>query len=90
MQIRSANPGITSKEANGAAWRQYNYGETTEAFPAHYGVAKAKLPPGSTATSPATRPLAWGLIAAAGRPAAAVLGSYPITPASDILHDWRA
>jgi 2-oxoglutarate ferredoxin oxidoreductase subunit alpha len=66
----------------------YNYGETTEAFTAHYVVPKAKLPPGTYRSITGNQALAWGLIAAAQRSGCELfLGSYPITPASDILHD---
>lgn len=66
----------------------YNYGETTEAFTAHYTVQKAKLPPGKYRSITGNQALAWGLITAAQRSGCKLfLGSYPITPASDILHD---
>jgi 2-oxoglutarate/2-oxoacid ferredoxin oxidoreductase subunit alpha len=66
----------------------YNYGETTEAFTAHYSVPKAKLPAGKYRSITGNQALAWGLMAAAQRSGCELfLGSYPITPASDILHD---
>ncbi|HZZ30260.1 MAG TPA: 2-oxoacid:acceptor oxidoreductase subunit alpha [Pirellulales bacterium] len=66
----------------------YNYGETTEAFTAHYSVPKAKLPPGKYRSITGNQALAWGLITAAQRSGCELfLGSYPITPASDILHE---
>lgn len=66
----------------------YNYGETTEAFTAHYTVPKAKLPPGKYRSITGNQALAWGLITAAQRSGCELfLGSYPITPASDILHE---
>jgi 2-oxoglutarate ferredoxin oxidoreductase subunit alpha len=76
-------------EANRRALRAgYNYGETTEAFSAHYAVAKAKLPPGRYRNITGNQALAWGLITAAKRSGCPLfLGSYPITPASDILHE---
>ena len=66
----------------------YNYGETTEAFASHFRVAKAKLPPGLYRNITGNQAMAWGLIAAAKRSGCELfLGSYPITPASDILHE---
>ncbi len=66
----------------------YNYGETTEAFTAHYTVPKAKLQPGTYRSITGNQALAWGLMAAAQRSNCELfLGSYPITPASDILHE---
>ena len=67
----------------------YNYGETTELFPAHYRVPQGQPDArATTATSPATRRRRWASSAAsqlAGLPL--FYGSYPITPASDILHE---
>ena len=71
--------------AFGAGW---NFGETTEAFPARYEVKPAPLTPGTYRNINGNTALAYGLIAAsqlAGLPL--FLGSYPITPASDILHE---
>ena len=71
--------------AFGAGW---NFGETTEAFPARYEVKPAPLNPGTYRNISGNTALAYGLIAAsqlAGLPL--FLGSYPITPASDILHE---
>ena len=66
----------------------WNYGETTEAFATVYEVAPAKLPPGEYRQISGNTALAYGIIAA-GQLAdiQVVLGSYPITPASDILHE---
>jgi 2-oxoglutarate/2-oxoacid ferredoxin oxidoreductase subunit alpha len=76
-------------EANRRAlYAGYNYGETTEAFGDHYAVAKAKLPPGKYRNITGNQALAWGLMAASERSGCPLfLGSYPITPASDILHE---
>ncbi len=75
--------------ANVAAFRAgWNFGETTEAFPARYQVKPAPLTPGTYRNISGNTALAYGLIAAsqlAGLPL--FLGSYPITPASDILHE---
>jgi 2-oxoglutarate/2-oxoacid ferredoxin oxidoreductase subunit alpha len=76
-------------EANRRAlYAGYNYGETTEAFGDHYAVPKAKLAPGKYRNITGNQALAWGLIAASQRSGCPLfLGSYPITPASDILHE---
>ena len=66
----------------------WNYGETTEAFATVYEVARATLPPGEYRQISGNTALSYGIIAA-GQLAGVqvVLGSYPITPASDILHE---
>ena len=65
-----------------------NYGETTEAFGTTYEVSPAKLTPGEYRQISGNTALAYGIVAA-GQLAGiqVVLGSYPITPASDILHE---
>ncbi|OBJ72341.1 2-oxoacid:acceptor oxidoreductase subunit alpha [Mycobacterium sp. 1274756.6] len=76
-------------EANVLALKAgWNYGETTEAFGTTYEVAPAKLPPGEYRQISGNTALAYGIIAA-GQLAdtQVVLGTYPITPASDILHE---
>lgn len=66
----------------------YNYGDTTETVTTHYKVEKAKLPPGEYRSIMGNQALAYGLIAASNRSGLPIfLGSYPITPASDILHE---
>jgi len=66
----------------------YNYGDTTEAFQSQFRVAAAKLPPGTYRNVTGNQATALGLIAAAKLSGKQLfLGSYPITPASDILHD---
>ncbi len=74
--------------ANLAALRAgFNYGETTEDFAHRYEVGPAPMPAGHYRNITGNVALAYGLVTAAhrtGRPL--VLGSYPITPASDILH----
>jgi 2-oxoglutarate ferredoxin oxidoreductase subunit alpha len=76
-------------KANIAAFQAgWNYGETTEAFSVQYEVKPATLEPGTYRNINGNTALAYGLIAAsklAGLPI--FLGSYPITPASDILHE---
>ncbi len=75
-------------EANRRALQAgWNYGETTESFASTFQVAPAKLPPGTYCNIMGNEALAWGLIAAAKLSGKQLfLGSYPITPASDILH----
>lgn len=76
-------------EANVLALKAgWNYGETTEAFGTTYEVSRANLPPGEYRQISGNTALAYGIVAAgqlANIPV--VLGSYPITPASDILHE---
>jgi 2-oxoglutarate ferredoxin oxidoreductase subunit alpha len=76
-------------EANVLALKAgWNYGETTEAFGTTYEVAPANLAPGEYRQISGNTALAYGIIAA-GQLAdiQVILGSYPITPASDILHE---
>jgi len=81
------NPEIM--EANKAAFRAgWNYGETTEAFSVQYEVKPATLEPGIYRNITGNSALSYGLIAASRRSGLPLfLGSYPITPASDILHE---
>jgi 2-oxoglutarate ferredoxin oxidoreductase subunit alpha len=66
----------------------YNYGETTDAMASQYKVSKAELVPGLYRNITGNQALAWGLIAASQRSGCDLFyGSYPITPASDILHE---
>src|SRR5919197_132330 len=76
-------------KANVAAFRAgWNYGETTEAFSVSYEVKPAKLEPGRYRNITGNLALAYGLIAASRQSGLPLfLGSYPITPASDILHE---
>ncbi len=69
----------------------WNYGETTEDFAVSYSVAPARMEPGTYRNVTGNVALAYGFIAAAHRAELPlVLGSYPITPASDILHTLSA
>ncbi len=83
----AAKPEIA--ESNVTAFRAgYNYGDTTEAFAVSYEIKPAEMPPGVYRNINGNLALAYGLIAAAkssGLPL--FLGAYPITPASDILHE---
>jgi 2-oxoglutarate ferredoxin oxidoreductase subunit alpha len=75
--------------ANVAAFRVgFNYGETTESFAVSYEVKPAALPPGNYRNISGNLALSYGLVAASQRSGLPLyLGSYPITPASDILHE---
>ncbi|MCE7005658.1 2-oxoacid:acceptor oxidoreductase subunit alpha [Kibdelosporangium philippinense] len=76
-------------EANIFAFRAgWNYGETTESFATTYQVAPAKLNKGTYRQITGNTALAYGIVAAGQRSGLEiVLGTYPITPASDILHE---
>lgn len=66
----------------------YNFGDTTETFSSRYTVEKAKLPAGLYRSIMGNQALSYGLIAASQKSGLPLfLGSYPITPASDILHE---
>jgi 2-oxoglutarate ferredoxin oxidoreductase subunit alpha len=75
--------------ANIAAFQAgWNYGETTEAFSVQYEVKPASVEPGTYRNITGNLALAYGLVAASRRSGLPLfLGSYPITPASDILHE---
>jgi 2-oxoglutarate/2-oxoacid ferredoxin oxidoreductase subunit alpha len=82
-----SNPQVA--EANTRAFRAgYDFGETAELFESNYEIRPAAFEKGEYVQVTGNQALAWGLIAAArlaGLPL--FLGSYPITPASDILHE---
>jgi 2-oxoglutarate ferredoxin oxidoreductase subunit alpha len=66
----------------------YNYGDTTETFTTTYKVEKARIEAGSYRSIMGNQALAYGLIAASQKSGLPMfLGTYPITPASDILHE---
>ncbi|MFI5493093.1 2-oxoacid:acceptor oxidoreductase subunit alpha [Actinoplanes sp. NPDC051859] len=75
--------------ANHAAFQAgWNFGETTETFSVRYEVKPAKMAPGTYRNITGNAALALGLVAAGVRAQLPVfLGAYPITPASDILHE---
>jgi 2-oxoglutarate/2-oxoacid ferredoxin oxidoreductase subunit alpha len=83
----AANPDI--RDANITAFKTgYAFGETTEVFAVQYEVAPAPMPPGRYRQISGNLALAYGLITAARKAGLQLfLGSYPITPASDILHE---
>src|SRR5438270_9616420 len=76
-------------EANLRALRGgFNYGYSVESFPKHFHVPKAKLPPGKYRKITGNEATALGLVTGAKRAGKRLFyGGYPITPASDILHE---
>jgi 2-oxoglutarate ferredoxin oxidoreductase subunit alpha len=76
-------------EANVAAFNAgYNFGETTEVFAHQVQVKAAPATPGTYRNVAGSQALAWGLIAAAERSGLRLFyASYPITPASELLHE---
>jgi 2-oxoglutarate ferredoxin oxidoreductase subunit alpha len=66
----------------------YNYGDTTESFTTRYKVEKSKMEPGLYRSIMGNQALSYGLVAASEKSGLPLfLGSYPITPATDILHE---
>src|SRR5262249_53794869 len=86
QQKFAKNPAVL--EANTRSLKAgYNYGETTEALPVHFRGAKAQITPGLYRKITGNEALALGLVAASVQSnKQLVYASYPITPASDILH----
>ena len=77
------------REANTLAFKAgWNFGETAEIFESSYEVKPAHLPAGTYTNISGNTALAWGIVAAGHLAKLPVfLGSYPITPASDVLHE---
>jgi len=77
------------KDANIKALKTgYHYGDTSETFTTRFKVKSAKLPPGQYRNINGNQAVALGLVAAANRSDMELFfASYPITPASEILHD---
>jgi 2-oxoglutarate/2-oxoacid ferredoxin oxidoreductase subunit alpha len=77
------------RDANIAAFKAgWNFGETTETFVVQYEVKPAPMAPGTYRNISGNLALAYGLVAGAVQSGLEiVLGTYPITPASDILHE---
>jgi 2-oxoglutarate/2-oxoacid ferredoxin oxidoreductase subunit alpha len=75
--------------ANVAAFRAgWNFGETTEDFAVRYEIKPARMKPGTYRNITGNQALSLGIVAAGVRSGLPVfLGAYPITPASDILHE---
>lgn len=66
----------------------FAFGETTELFPVHYSIPSAKIEAGTYRNITGNTALAWGILAAGQQFSKPVfLGAYPITPASDVLHE---
>ncbi len=66
----------------------WNFGETTELFPVSFVIPKAKIEPGEYRNVTGNTALAWGIVGAGVQMQRPVfLGAYPITPASDVLHE---
>jgi 2-oxoglutarate ferredoxin oxidoreductase subunit alpha len=80
------------REANIRALKAgINFGETTELFPVSFAIPKAKIQPGVYRNITGNVALAYGIIAAGQSLEKQVfLGAYPITPASDVLHELSA
>ncbi len=83
----AATPEI--RDANLAAFHAgWNFGETTETFAVSYEIKPAPMPAGAYRNISGNLALSYGLIAASVRSGLPLfLGAYPITPASDILHE---
>ena len=77
------------RDANVTAFKAgWNFGETTEAFVVQYEIKPAAMPVGTYRNISGNLALAYGLVAGGVQTGLPVfLGSYPITPASDILHE---
>jgi 2-oxoglutarate ferredoxin oxidoreductase subunit alpha len=77
------------RDANLAAYRAgYNFGETTEIFAVHYLVKPAPAEPGTYRNINGATATAYGLVAASARSGLPLFyASYPITPASELLHE---
>jgi 2-oxoglutarate/2-oxoacid ferredoxin oxidoreductase subunit alpha len=77
------------RDANVTAFRAgWNFGETTEAFVVQYEIKPAPMATGTYRNITGNLALAYGLIAGSTQSGLPLfLGSYPITPASDILHE---
>ncbi len=77
------------RDANITAFKMgWNFGETTEAFAVSYEIKPAPMAAGTYRNITGNLALAYGLVASGVRSGLPVfLGSYPITPASDILHE---
>ncbi len=80
LDLRDANIQVLKKG--------YHYGETTEQFIVRYDVAPAEMKPGRYRAIRGAQALALGLVAAGQKSGLRIFyGTYPITPASDLLHE---
>lgn len=77
------------RDANRAAFEAgHNFGETAELFAVSYAVAPAPVKPGAYRNTNGSTALAWGLVAASVKSSLPLMfASYPITPASELLHE---
>jgi len=77
------------RDANITAFKSgWNFGETTEAFAVSYEIKPAKMKPGTYRNISGNLALAYGLVASGVQSGLPIfLGTYPITPATDILHE---
>ncbi|MCX6398210.1 MAG: 2-oxoacid:acceptor oxidoreductase subunit alpha [Propionibacteriales bacterium] len=77
------------RDANITAFKSgWNFGETTEAFVVQYEIKPAKMNPGTYRNISGNLALAYGLVASGVQSGLPIfLGTYPITPATDILHE---
>lgn len=88
IEQRFASNELVAASNRAAFLAGYHFGETTEAVGHRYEVKPAKMPPGEYTNVTGNVALSWGLIAAGQLASLPItLGSYPITPASDILHE---
>jgi 2-oxoglutarate ferredoxin oxidoreductase subunit alpha len=88
LEQRFKNDPLVFEANKRALLAGYNYGETTEIFTVAYRVRKAKLAPGKYRNITGSEATALGFVAASrlfNKPL--FYGSYPITPASDVLHE---
>ncbi|MFQ5898122.1 MAG: 2-oxoacid:acceptor oxidoreductase subunit alpha [Candidatus Methylomirabilia bacterium] len=88
IERRFAKTGNIAEANTRALKAGYHFGETAEIFTECYGIEPAEMAPGLYRSMTGNRALAWGILAAAERTRLPVVyGAYPITPASDILHE---
>jgi len=88
IEKRFANNAQVQGSNRAAFLAGFNFGETAELFDHPFEVKPAPLDPGVYTNINGNTALAWGLVAASQRAGLPLfLGSYPITPASDILHE---
>lgn len=88
IEEKFGNKGVLAEANRRALTAGYNLGETMEEFTVRYEVPPAKLPKGRYRNIMGNQALAIGMVAAAKQTRLqGFLGSYPITPASEILHE---
>ncbi|MFQ5829646.1 MAG: 2-oxoacid:acceptor oxidoreductase subunit alpha [Candidatus Methylomirabilia bacterium] len=88
IQKRFAKNASLAKANTRALKAGYHFGDTAEIFAECYRIEPAEMAPGLYRSMTGNRALAWGVLAAAERTELPVVyGAYPITPASDILHE---